>query len=297
MKILVVDDDPVMVSSFELSLEPLGHVLASAANQVEAESRLRDEAYDVVLLDQNLEGPGGGPVGLNLIESVRAWSPGATIFVISGNWNEPNAVQAALEKGADDYLVKGPHLNVLLAAKLRHVDASLTQRWVGGPSDALLEKRISDTWRQLQVESNPQRKGALLEDLMVGLLRAVGGFREVTARRSNDIEELDVVAFAADVCWHRQSPLWLLECKNWSGPVGRDELDVLVGKMARRHELCKIGIMVAWSGVSRPFARTAARQDWILCVVDREDLQALVGAPDRAAVLQKWVDRATLAEA
>jgi hypothetical protein len=240
---------------------------------------------------------GEGPVGLNLIESVRTWSPGATIFVISGNWNEPNAVQAALEKGADDYLVKGPHLNVLLAAKLRQVDASLTQRWVGGPSDALLEKRISDTWRQLLVESNPQRKGALLEDLMVGLLRAVGGFREVTARRGNDIEELDVVAFADDERWHRQSPVWLLECKNWSGPVGRDELDVLVGKMARRHERCNIGMMVAWNGVSQPFAKTAARQGWILCVVVRADLQELVGAPDRAAVLQKWVDRATLAEA
>lgn len=297
MNLLIIDDDVDVRTGYERMLGGLGHLVRYAANRTQAEAALRERAFDVVWLDQNLEGADGGPVGLDLIDAVRTWSPSAAILIVSGYWQEPATVQAAFERGADDYLAKGEHLPTLLLAKLRHLDAGLAERRRCTLRGAQLEQSIVDGWRALQTADNSQAKGRLLEDLVVALLRSAGGFREVTARRGNGAEEFDVVALAQDNDWYRQSALWLFECKNWSSPAGRDEFDVLAAKMGRRHARCSLGVFVAWAGVTGPFARAAGRDGSVVAVVTRADLQVMVQARERATVLQGWVDRAVLCEA
>ncbi len=295
MRVLIVDDDPHMRSAYGLMLDELSVDLQFAAAAESAEELLRATIFDVVLLDQNLAGPGAGPVGLELIDVIRNWCPLAVVLVVSGFWQEPNAVQQALDRGAHNYLVKGAHLQTLLLAQLRLVASSLNERRRAGLALPELNAHIERAWRDLQTSGDAQGHGRLLEDLVVYLLESIDGFREIRARHSNGVEEFDVVAYAEEQRWHRVSAYWLFECKNWSRPVGRSECDVLAAKMGRRHGRVTVGFMVAWSGVTEPFARTASREDATICVVERDDLREMVGAEDRAAVLQSWVDRAVMA--
>ena len=298
MKILVIDDDPDVRAGFELALDAAGHELQFAADRGQAEEQLKASTFDVVLLDQNLEGPGGGPVGLALIDTIRTWSPAASIVIVSGYWQELNAVEQALERGADDYLVKGAHLNTLLRAKLDQLDAALTAQRRSNRTAHGLEQSIQECWRSLQSETDSHRKGRMLEDLLVSLLQSVGGLRKVIPRHSNNNEEFDSATMAEAERWHRISALWLFECKNWSRPVGRGEADILTKQMERRHEGCSFGVLVAWSGVTVPLATTLGRERAVVAVVQRGDLQEIVAATpsSRADVLHSWFDRAVLTE-
>lgn len=296
MNILIVDDDPLFRANYELMLGEQGHQIRLAANRAQAEAELGKQFFDVVLLDQNLEGSEGGPTGLNLIPAIRSASPGATLIIVSGYWDKTGAIEHAFSLGVDDYLVKGEHLEPLLKAKLLQADRLATARLRAVSSDEKVEQRVREVWSELHDAAKPRAKGKLLEELIAGLLRLAGGFRDVRLNFRNDLEEIDIVALADESSpWARHSLVWIVECKNWSTTVGRAELDALVGKMGRRHGQCSRALMVAWGGVSEPFERGAhVLPQWIVATADREDLARAVTAPDRAAEIMRWFDRAML---
>lgn len=97
----MVDDDD---SPRELIMRVLrrgGHRVAGAPDMTAAREYLAGEDVDVVLLD--LEMPGTrGPAA---IAQVRELCPGARVLVVSGH-DDPRHVVAALEGGADGYLLK-----------------------------------------------------------------------------------------------------------------------------------------------------------------------------------------------
>lgn len=294
MNILAVDDDLDMRQNYELMLGGQGHDLTCVANREDAIAALKREKWDAVLLDQNLLGPGGGPVGLDLVEMIRSYSPAAAILVVSGA--RDLAIQRAFELGVDDYLVKDPHLKPMLVAKLGLIDRMVQQRRQLTQTDAQRESLVQDTWRALQGEQESGRKGRLLEDLLVALFRGIPGVREVIPRLRNDIEEIDVfVGTHGTGVWSpfQAAPYVLVECKNWSSAVGRNELDAFEKKLERRHGMARLGLFVAWSGVSKPFKVTAMHSpDHVVVVVDRRQLSDWVAAGDRAALLQRWIDAA-----
>lgn len=68
---------------------------------------------------------------------------------------------------------------------------------------------------QMGSETNAQRKGRLLEDLMELLLKSIPGFIVKSRRRGLD-EELDLVVRneSTDPLWGKDSQYFLVECKN-----------------------------------------------------------------------------------
>lgn len=101
MRCLVVDDDDSPRELIVRVLRRGGHRVAGAPDMEAAREFLAGEDVDVVLLD--LEMPGtSGPAA---IAAVREVSPGARILVVSGH-DDPRHVVAALEGGADGYLLK-----------------------------------------------------------------------------------------------------------------------------------------------------------------------------------------------
>ena len=104
MKILAVDGNRDMRETYADWLADSGYELTCVANREDAAVALARSRWDAVLLDQNLLGPAGGPVGLELVETIRAFSPAAAIVVISGAVNL--SIKRAFELGTDDYLVK-----------------------------------------------------------------------------------------------------------------------------------------------------------------------------------------------
>ncbi|MFM7002179.1 MAG: adenylate/guanylate cyclase domain-containing protein [Limnohabitans sp.] len=114
-RLLVVDDSKMMRMGIARSLRQLGIVhIEEASNGGEALQRLRDETFDLMLLDIEM------PVmnGLEVLENMQS-SPqlrGFPVIVISGGQDIDDVVRC-IEMGAEDYLPK-PFSQVLLKARL-----------------------------------------------------------------------------------------------------------------------------------------------------------------------------------
>ncbi|HEX5635221.1 MAG TPA: response regulator, partial [Gemmatimonadales bacterium] len=89
-KVLVVDDDPVVGSSFDRVLSHEGYVVVTASNAAEALGKLEDGEYDVVYTDIRMPGMDG----LELAERVKArrsWTP---VVIITGYGSEASERRA-----------------------------------------------------------------------------------------------------------------------------------------------------------------------------------------------------------
>ena len=77
---------------------------------------LQSVLFDVVLLDLNL--PDGGE-GLHTFEKVHAHSPHLPIIVLTGHDDDEFAIES-VQKGAQDYLVKGQVTGAMLGRSIQH---------------------------------------------------------------------------------------------------------------------------------------------------------------------------------
>ncbi len=111
VRVLIVEDDPGIAGSLDRGLTRAGYVTKTAGTAAEARTA---EEYDVILLDLGL--PDGD--GIDLCVELRERS-GAAILVITARGEEPDRV-AALDAGADDYIVK-PFGFAELTARIRAV--------------------------------------------------------------------------------------------------------------------------------------------------------------------------------
>ncbi len=110
--VLIVEDDPGIAGSLERGLTRAGYVTMSVGTAQQAREA---DSYDVVLLDLGL--PDGD--GVELCGTLRARSDLVAILVITARGEEPDRV-AALDAGADDYIVK-PFGFAELMARIRAV--------------------------------------------------------------------------------------------------------------------------------------------------------------------------------
>jgi two-component system response regulator HydG len=108
--ILIVDDDPTFRMTTAALLEADGHSVDTAADGPEAAERLKDRAYDLMLVDFRMPGIDG----ISLVEALRLRGHGVPILMISGFANVESAVRA-LHVGADDFLTKPVEPDVLSA--------------------------------------------------------------------------------------------------------------------------------------------------------------------------------------
>jgi two-component system KDP operon response regulator KdpE len=120
-KILVVDDEPQIRRVLRTSLTSQGYIVSDARSGEEALLKIREERYDLLLLDVNMPGMGG----LEACRQIRAVSEAAIIMLTVKN-SEQDKV-AGLDAGADDYVTKPFGMTELLArirANLRRVPLS-----------------------------------------------------------------------------------------------------------------------------------------------------------------------------
>ena len=107
--ILVVDDEPQIRRVLRSTLSTRGYVITEAKSGEEALESLRKDRPDLILLDVNMPGLGG-------IETCREIRRGldAPIIMLTVRNAERDKV-AALDAGADDYVVKPFGIEELLA--------------------------------------------------------------------------------------------------------------------------------------------------------------------------------------
>jgi len=108
-RILVVDDDPQIRRVMRVTLTGQGYELDDVKSGEAALEKIRDQRFDLVLLDMNMPGLGG----LETCRAIRAQSDIA-IIMLTVRDAEADKVEA-LDAGADDYVTKPYHHSELLA--------------------------------------------------------------------------------------------------------------------------------------------------------------------------------------
>jgi two-component system KDP operon response regulator KdpE len=107
--ILVVDDEPQIRRVMRTTLSSQGYLITEAKTGEEALELMRKERPDLILLDVNMPGMGG----LEACREIRRASDAPIIMLTVRNAERDKV--AALDAGADDYVVKPFGIEELLA--------------------------------------------------------------------------------------------------------------------------------------------------------------------------------------
>ena len=120
--ILVIDDEPNILTTVRRNLEVEGHTVMVAGSGQAGLAKLAESDVDLVLLDVMMPGESG----LEVLPKIRVASPETVVVMMSGNATIETAVQAT-KLGALDFIEKplGPKLavtveNALSLGRLRH---------------------------------------------------------------------------------------------------------------------------------------------------------------------------------
>jgi DNA-binding response OmpR family regulator len=113
--VLVVDDEPGVVSFVARALRARGFDVDVAGGGEEALAKARDRRYDVVLLDLRMP----GTTGVTVLRELREMRPDENIVVVSAAADTRIKVRC-LELGASDFVAKPFELSELVARVAAH---------------------------------------------------------------------------------------------------------------------------------------------------------------------------------
>ncbi len=116
-RILVVDDEPSIVSVLKTLLAKQGYEVVPSEGGEHALERVRKESFDLLLSDIRM-----APVdGLTLLREMRRANPETAIVLLTGHGSIKTAVEA-MRHGAFDYVTKPFKVDELLATVERALD-------------------------------------------------------------------------------------------------------------------------------------------------------------------------------
>ena len=196
MKILLVEDDPILGEAVMLATQQTGFDVDWARDGVHASNALADYAYDAVLLDLGLP----RREGLDVLRNLRKAGSRVPVMILTARDTVEDRVRG-LDAGADDYLLKPFALDELLA-RLR----ALIRRTSGkADSETLLGKlKFDSTKRQAWIGETPlvlsAREVSVLEILLSHAGRVIA--KEAIADRLTGWDE-GVGDNAVEVYIHR----------------------------------------------------------------------------------------------
>lgn len=99
--ILIIDDDKNILKILSKLLEKAGYIVTTAETGQEALYKIKNQNYNVALVDVNLQDING----LNLLNQIHKIAPDMVKIILTGYPSDENRTRA-LELGASDYLTK-----------------------------------------------------------------------------------------------------------------------------------------------------------------------------------------------
>lgn len=138
-RILMIDDDPVFLSTMGRSLQRKGQQVLLADNASTAVQSLHENTIDVVLLDLNLNGESG----LELLQRLLDIQPDARIIMLTAYSSIATAVKA-IKSGAEDYLCKPVNATEIIT--LLDKSDTISERFIN--TEPLTVDRLE--WEHLQ---------------------------------------------------------------------------------------------------------------------------------------------------
>jgi two-component system OmpR family response regulator/two-component system response regulator QseB len=169
MRILVVEDDPLLGDGIQAGLAQAGFGVDWVKDGIAGELALETASHAAVVLDLGLP----RLAGLDLLRRVRARGNKTPVLILTARDAIEDRING-LDSGADDYMVKPFDLNEL-AARLR----ALIRRSAGEAAAVLRvgEIELDPAARRVRFQSQavelPAREYALLNALMLGAGRVL----------------------------------------------------------------------------------------------------------------------------
>lgn len=165
--ILVIDDEPSIQRVLKPSLAAAGYQVSLAGTGTDALSQVARAIPDVILLDLGLPDMDGKDV----IASLRSWTI-APIIVLSARHDETERI-AALDMGADDYVIKPFHMGEL-QARVRAALRYRQRRQAGQTTFAVGGLHIDYVQRSVAVSGQPVKLTRKEYDLLRTLAQHAG---------------------------------------------------------------------------------------------------------------------------
>jgi hypothetical protein len=117
--------------------------------------------------------------------------------------------------------------------------------------------QLTEKWTKLKgLQKDHLSKGTKLEEFIACLFHKSFGFEVIAKKLLVETQELDIVLkniSKNDFIKSLNSPFILIECKNWTSPVGVSEARVFESKYRESGKKVDLGIFVAVNGVTKPF--------------------------------------------
>ena len=102
MKIVIAEDEPIMLKTLELRLKKDGHQVIAAADGKEALEHIESSDPDLVITDIMMPYASG----LEIVGAVRKRTDKKIPVIILSAMGQENVVVEAFNLGADDYITK-----------------------------------------------------------------------------------------------------------------------------------------------------------------------------------------------
>ena len=208
MRILIVEDDPVLADGLTRSLRATDYAVDHANNGAEADHVLATQAYDLVILDLGLPKLDGSAV----LRRLRRRGSAVPVLILTARDALEDRVKG-LDLGADDYLSK-PFDLPELEARVR----ALIRRGLSGGSSML-------THGALAVDTAGRR--ATLNGAPLDLSARELGVLEVLMMRSGRVVAKEQLAE---------------QLYGWEEEVGPNAIEVYVHRLRRKLEPAGVNI-------------------------------------------------------
>jgi len=242
VRVLIVEDNPADVALIKYSLAECKRetftCVAADLLQTALDS-LKEDNHDIVLLDLSLP----DSLGIEACERIRAECPSIPIVVLTGLDDEDVALEA-LQRGAQDYLVKGQFVDCLLIRSLRHaierqrietarqcMEAELRQAHdqlesrVAARTDELI--RANDELKQAIRDRERAEELARIRHAELAHLARLNTLGEMASSLAHELNQpLTAIVAYTHSCLRRMSD------DQWEDEAVRDELELEMQKAA-----------------------------------------------------------------
>lgn len=109
MKILIIEDDPILAQNISEALSSEGFVVENVYDGTLAQKLLTKESYDCVVMDVNLP----GVTGFDLCKNFRSHNSHTPVILLTA-FSELDDKVKGFDNGADDYLTKPFYMRELI---------------------------------------------------------------------------------------------------------------------------------------------------------------------------------------
>ncbi|MFA5906640.1 MAG: response regulator, partial [Desulfobacula sp.] len=150
-KILIVDDEELIVRLLSVSLRSDGYETFSAFSGEEGLAVLKAESPDIVVTDIRMPGMDG----LELLKKIKEISPEKEVIIVTGHGDIESTI-TALQYGASDFITK-PVRDAVLSIAIERAKSKIAIRKKLEDYTTNLENKILEATEEIRRKANFQR--------------------------------------------------------------------------------------------------------------------------------------------